>query len=44
MYAQGQTAKTLKGLKLSVCDYTNSNNIAKWYKTIIAAYGFPRAE
>jgi spermidine/putrescine-binding protein len=44
MYAQGETAKILKGLKLSVCDYANSNNIAKWYKMIIAAYGFPKAE
>ena len=44
MYAQGQTAKTLKGRKLSVCDYSHFNNLANWYKMVIAAYGFPKAE
>jgi len=44
VYSDGEVAKLLKGKKASINDHKTFLNTPKWMKSIVDAYGFPRAE
>jgi iron(III) transport system substrate-binding protein len=44
IYADGEVSKLIRGKKLAVNDHRTFQNMPKWMKMVVDAYGLPRAE